>query len=298
LDNVTKRVNRDEEIDLRLIGSRLWRGRWWIATSVFVFALGSAALAFLSTPIYRASAVVISAASDRSGLGSVSSGIGQLGGLATLAGLNVGETDSQTQEALAVLKSREFTEAFIRDEKLMPDMFPKQWDIAAAQWKGPREEWPTLAQAYHYFDKRVRTVTRDKVTGLITVDVEWHDPAKAAQWANKLVTRLNSEMRSRAIARTTASVGFLEKELGTTSAVETKQAISRLMEAQINQRMLANVTEEYAFRVVDTALPPDRGDIVKPRKVLLLAAGIALGGLFGSFTVLAMGAARQHDPAR
>jgi uncharacterized protein involved in exopolysaccharide biosynthesis len=298
VDTVAKSLGREAEIDLRVIVSRLWLGRWLIAASIFVFLAGFAAFAFLSTPIYRASTVFIAAGNNGSELGSGNSALGQLGGLTALTGLDVGEADSQTQEALAVLKSREFTEAFIRDENLMPELFPTRWDAAAGHWKGPKRKWPTRARAYDYFDKHVRTVTRDKLTGLITLDVEWRDPDKAAQWANTLVARVNSEMRARASERATASVGFLEEELAKTSAVETKQAITRLMEAQISQRMLAHVTPEYAFRVVDTALPPDRDDMVRPKKVLLLVMGPVLGGMLGAFVVLVANALKEWPRER
>jgi uncharacterized protein involved in exopolysaccharide biosynthesis len=57
-----------------------------------------------------------------------------------------------------------------------------------------------------------------------------------------------------------------------------REAIPRLMEAQIKQRMLANVLHEYAFRVVDSAMPPDKADRIRPNKPLLVAAGVFGGG--------------------
>jgi uncharacterized protein involved in exopolysaccharide biosynthesis len=193
------------------------------------------------------------------------------------------------EEALAVLRSREFTESFIRDLDLMPQILDDRWDEKAQRWKGDDEDKPTLAQAYAYFHRNIRTISRDRATGLVSVTIEWKDPTQAADWANALVARLNEEMRSRAIADTKAFVGYLETELTTTATVETRQAINRLIEAQINQRMLAAVTEEYAFRVVDKALPPDPKDMVRPRKLVLLALGPLLGLLIGAAAVLISG---------
>jgi LPS O-antigen subunit length determinant protein (WzzB/FepE family) len=102
------------------------------------------------------------------------------------------------------------------------------------------------------------------------------------------MSRLNAEMRRRAIGKADASIGFLEKELNTTTVVATREAISRLIEVQIKQRMLANVTDEYAFRIVDRALPPDKIDVLKPKKALMLFAGLAVGLLVGSAVVLAV----------
>src|SRR5262249_46340657 len=162
-----------------------------------------------------------------------------LGGLASLAGFAVGGGNTQTEESLAVLRSQEFTEAFIESLHLMPKLFPKRWDERTGTWKtGPGVEPPTLAQAFKYFDGRIRTISQDKKTGLVTVQIRWKNRQEATAWANALVERLNEEMRSRAITKTEASLGFLEKELNATAVVSTREAINRLIEAQIKQRML------------------------------------------------------------
>lgn len=278
------------EIDLQAVFARLWSRRRWLLASTILMTAAFVAVAFLMTPIYRATTVVVDATLGRDGVGSLGSALGQLGGLASLAGIAIGSGASQTEESLAVLRSREFTEGFIRDEKLMPELFRKRWDPEVNQWRGAEAEWPTSAQAFKYFDRRIRRISRDKLSGVITIDIEWRDRNRAAHWANALVARLNSEMRSRAIASANASVGYLERELARTSIVETRLAINRLMEAQINQRMLATVTEEFAFRTVDRAMPPDPRDTVRPNRLLLLLAGPVLGLMFGVFVVLAAGA--------
>jgi uncharacterized protein involved in exopolysaccharide biosynthesis len=279
----------EDEIDLRQVFDRLWAGRWWLVLSVVLFTGLFAAAAFLSTRIYRASTVLVPANSGRGGLGeSLSGSLGSLGGLASLAGINLGSSGSDTAEALAVLRSRQFTEAFIKDKNLMPTLYPAAWDEQAKTWKaGVRQ--PTAAQANKYFDTRIRTIVEDKKSGLVILQIEWKDRQAAADWANMLVQRLNAEMRGRAIANADASLGYLRKELEGTTVVDTREAINRIIEVQIKQRMLANVTQEYVFRVVDRALPPDSTDPVKPKKLLLLVAGPLVGLAIGIICVLVFG---------
>lgn len=281
----------DEELDLRELVSRLWQGRWIIIASVVFFTCAFAAVAFLMTPVYRATAVLVPASVDRGG--SLGSALGSLGGPASIAGIEIGSMGvSRTEEALAVLRSRQFTEVFITEHQLMPEIFPRQWDAKAKTWN-PGIEQPTLVRAYKRFDE-LRTATEDRKTGLIKVQVEWKDPAKAAFLVNELIARLNAVMRARTIARTDAYVGYLQKELAATSAVETRQAISRLMEAQINDRMLANVTEEYAFRVVDKALVPDVSDPARPKRALLIAFGGLAGVFVGALIVFVLASTRTQ----
>ena len=169
---------------------------------------------------------------------------------------------------------------------LIPLFYPEKWDSEKQRWNVPQNKQPTAATAFKFFDRRVRSVTQDKKTGLVTLQVEWKDPQRAADWANELVRRLNAEMRRRALSEANASLGYLEKELSGTNAVETRGAINRLIETQINRRMLANVTEQFAFRVVDPALPPDLSDKVRPKKALMIIVGGCLGGLLACLMVL------------
>jgi uncharacterized protein involved in exopolysaccharide biosynthesis len=275
-------------MDLAELLRQLRARRWWIVVITVMLTIGFALVAFLSKPVYRVSAVLAPAAADRGGLGAsgLGSALGQLGGIASLAGINVTASDAETEEALAVLRSRQFTETFIRDLDLMPRLFDRQWDAAAKQWKRPGARQPTPAKAFKLFDKGIRTIDRDRRTGLVTLQIDWRDRNEAASWANELIRRINEEMRQRAIKNADAYLQYLEKEYQTTPLVATREAVSRLMEAQIKQRMIASVSQEFAFRVVSAALPPDADDRIWPRKLLLLVAGPFVGLIVGVVLVL------------
>ena len=159
----------------------------------------------------------------------------------------------------------------------MPELFARKWDAERKQWKVSGDAQPTLAKANKYFDKKIREITQDKKTGLVTLRVIWKDRIEAAEWANDLARRLNEEMRTRALRREDLAVGFLNHELQSTTEVVAREAIGRLIESELKQRMLANVTQEYAFRVVDRALPPDSDDRVGPHRLQLIIGGAIAG---------------------
>jgi uncharacterized protein involved in exopolysaccharide biosynthesis len=52
--------------------------------------------------------------------------------------------------------------------------------------------------------------------------------------------------------------------------------------------MLANVTHEYVFKIVDKAVAPDADDPVRPRKLLLIAGGPLLGFAVAVILLLAL----------
>jgi uncharacterized protein involved in exopolysaccharide biosynthesis len=275
-----------EERDPREVFLRLWAHRRWIAACVAVSTVGFIIAAFLITPIYRATTVLAPASSSRSSLSnSLSSTLGQLGSIASMVGVNVGSVDIETEEAIAILRSRQFTEGFISDQNLLPELFDSLWDRKTSTWSVTGDKQPTLGKAYKKFDEQVRSITEDKKTGLVLLQVDWRDPAMAALWANSLVDRLNRAMRARALAQVTKSLSFLDGELEKTTDTDTRLAINRLVEMQIRQRMLANVTEEYAFRIVDRATAPDKWDRIRPKRVLMAISGLLAGLVFGLLSV-------------
>jgi uncharacterized protein involved in exopolysaccharide biosynthesis len=276
----------DEKPGLDPLIAILWRKRLLILAISVVFGLAFAGLAFERTPTFRATAILAPADTQRRGISGLTSALGSVGGLAAVAGIGLSGSDYAIEETMAVIKSQLFTTEFIQENNLMPELFPQSWDVRAGRWKGSTGI-PTLGRAFHAFD-RIRKVERDSKSGLIVLRIEWKDPVKAADWTNQLVERLNNEMRSRAINQSAASLGYLQNELAVTVDVTTREAISRLMEGQIKQKMLAHVTKEYALQVVDKAIPADADDPVRPVKILYIAFGLTFGAMAGIVIALCL----------
>lgn len=259
----------------------LWRmmvdRRVSVLVIVFLCTLAAAAAALFMKPVYRATVVLVPAESTNPIGSGLTSMLGDLGGLASLAGLAL-KSDETTVESIALLESRQFTESFIRDNGLLARLYRNRWDAEHSRW---RVHWwsdaPTVYDAYRRFDRKIRRVVEDKKTGVVTLDIDWTDAEEGARWANELVRRLNEAMRSRAIAEADQSIALLTTESSGTDVAELKQAIARLIEAQLQVRTLANVRSDYAFRVVDPAAPPGHDDFVRPQRALYLVLGPIIG---------------------
>jgi uncharacterized protein involved in exopolysaccharide biosynthesis len=249
---------------------RVIRRRWRLLALLVLAAILLAVIAAAVLPRrYEAGLVALPRGSDRNAL--LNSLTGQLGGLAALAGLGGGE-GGQRAEAIQMLQSQILAREFIEDKKLLPVLFASDWDEARQSW---RRRTRTLNDGVDYFDHRVRTVVEDRRTGLVTLRITWGDPRQAAEWANELVRRANDRLRQRAITRSQGSIDYLKKEARNTDVVEIQQSLYRLMEDQYKSLLLANVTEDYAFSVIDPAVASDPRGYVFPRMSLF-----AFGGLF------------------
>ena len=185
-----------------------------------------------------------------------------------------------------MLGSQEFTQRFIVESNLLPKLYASKWDAAAGRWKVAPGKEPTPARAAKRFSQWVRSISRDRKTGLVTLSIDWRDRREALEWNHKLVEMLNEEMRRRAMSDADKYITYLESELATTTLVDTRIAVSRLLEAQIKQRMTAKVTREYALRIVDGGIIPDADDPVRPKKLQMFVLGPVVGLVLGIGYVL------------
>jgi len=263
----------------------LWRGR----LTILIITLTMTVLAGIGVLVlpkrYRASTVMEPVASTNAGglMGSLSSVVSQYGDIASLAGI-AGSVDAKKSESIAVLQSELLTERYIQEQSLLPELFHSKWDDHRKRWKSLDPDYaPTLWKGNQYFKKHVRTVSNDLKTGLVALYITWRDPITAAKWANDLVLLTNEYLRNKAISQSEANIDFLNTQAEKTTEVGIKSVIYHLMETEINKAMLARSTQEYAFKVIDPARPPEKPDFPDP--LIFLPTGF-IGGLLLSVLVL------------
>ena len=287
MNNATLASQR--QLTFRLLIEILWAGKWWIVGTTALLTIGADVAARLTPKQYRAS-VVISAVSDNAASGGLggSALVSQLGGLASLAGINLGG-DSKKSESLAILQSEILTERFIDQNHLLPYLFPTAWDNTQMRWitDDPRKI-PTLQDGSGYFRSKIRRLTTDSKTGLLTLEVSWFDPQLAAAWATGLVKMTNDYVRNKAIQQSQQNIAYLTDQAAKTDVAGVKQVIYSLMQNEINKMMLARGDEEYAFKVIDPAVVPESASF--PQTNLWILAGVA-AGLLLSITGLLIRAA-------
>lgn len=264
--------------DLSIIDviSLVIRHKTWVIILTFLGAVAGFLIGYIQQPIYRAD-TLLSVVEDKNTSGGLAGLARQVGGLA--GAVNIGATGSDKNVAIAVLRSRAFVVKFIRERGIEKVLFSDLLAPDGETWAQEKRGAPTDSDVFELFNKQIFSVREDSNTGLITVSIEWHDSQVATDWANEIVREINSQLRTRARTQAESSVDYLQSESGRISNVHTQRAIYNLIEQQINEIMLANVTEEYAFEVIDPATASDPDDYVKPHKVFLLVSGLMAGFL-------------------
>ena len=206
-------VEYDDEIDLRELFGVLWAGRIIIAGVTSIFAIVAVIYALTIPNEFKATAVIAPAQSGGSGLGAMAS---QLGGLASLAGINIGGGEGgEAQEAMEIMQSWGFIEKFIEKNDLAVEVFAADgWDannneltIDSDVYDVSKNKWmrnppsgktpaPSSWELYEEFSERL-AVSSDKTSGLVSVSVEFYSPSVAKQWVDLFVVTINEHMRDR-----------------------------------------------------------------------------------------------------
>ena len=265
------RASADQEedgIDIVYLWRVVWKSKYIILLSCIVCLSLSVWYALAATEKFRAE-VVITEAHDEDMGGSGSSITGQLGGLASLAGLDMAN-NPQDRDSQGVLNSRRLIEEFIKKENLLRVLVPRT---------GPRS---TLWFAVKRFKDRVVTIREDKRSNLTTVGIDWTDEKTAAQWANDFVALCNELVRARTLNESSRNIAYLNEQLAKTNVVDIQRALDDLIESEMKKLMLANGRTEYAFTIIDPAVPPEIRN--SPQRVLVVIVGFALGLLIGIVT--------------
>ena len=289
----------DDEIDLRELFTAIWQGKWIIVIITALFASASVYYAVNLPNIYKSEALLAPAEQDKtSGL------VGQFGGLASLAGVNLGANGNvdKTQLAIEILRSRKFSREFINKYDILPDlMAAKTWnsetntvlydekfyDVEQNKWvrevKAPYKPEPSMQEAYKKFIKII-SANKNEETGMVTLSVEHVSPVVAQQWVNWLIDDINQTMKARDVIEANKSTDFLTQQLEQTKIADIRAVLYKLVEEQAKTIMFANVRDEYVFKTIDPAIVPEQK--FKPKRALICVLGVLLGGILSTLLVL------------
>ena len=294
--------NQDDEIDLAELWRAIWAGKFTIIIISMIFAVASVFFALSKPNIYKASAILAPASDEAGGLGGMA---GQLGGLASMAGISLGGSGSgvdKTKLALEIIKSRSFIENFIaKHDLLVPLMASKNWDMATDtlilneeaydtvnnKWlrevKAPKTPEPSKWESYQAFSKLI-SVSQDKASSMVNIDIEFYSPAIAKQWLTWLIIDINEYMREQDQIEAQASIDYLTNQLSKIEVATMETVFYQLIEEQTKNMMLTMVKKEYVLKTIDPAQVPDTKD--KPKRALIVVLGTMLGGILSVLIVL------------
>ena len=186
-----------------------------------------------------------------------------------------------SDEIIGLIQGRAFIYKFIQDNDLLPILFEKDWNKEKKIWEPVLlHRWIygdtiSIWDGYTKFSDKLDVETDDE-TNLTTVSLKWNDAKLATEWANKMITALNDQLRAQAIKESEAILAQLQQQLSRTGVIELKLALYALMETQMATITAAKVHPEFAMKVLDSAVIPD-DQAIPYFQLILIAVSLFLG---------------------
>ena len=308
MENNSQTNDQYDEIDLRELLGVLWANKIKIIGVTAVFAVVSVIYALSVPNQYKASALLAPAQQQSGGL---SGALGQLGGLASLAGVSIGGGESsEAQVAQEIMKSWSFIEGFIADNDLAVEVYAAEgWSRESNQLKFDNDVYavktktwlvendnigrlgpPTSWQLFEKFSEML-AVSEDKKSGLISVSIEYYSPQIAKQWLDLYILSINKHMQARQVVKVSNNIEYLEAQIEKTSITEMQEVFYTIIEEQIKSQVLAEASPDYAFVAVSPSMVPEEKS--QPKRALICILGTLLGGILSVLTVLVLRFARK-----
>ena len=309
-NNIQNDTQYDDEIDLRELFGVLWAGSRKIIAITAVFAFVSVIYALSLSDQYKATVLLAPAQSDSSDL---SGALGQLGGLASLAGVDIGGGDSsEAKMAQEIMKSWSFIDGFIADNDLAVELCAVQdwsqgsnellindgvYDTENKQWLSSKNECdvkgkPSSWALFIAFSERL-VVSENKKTGLVAVHIEYYSPQIAKQWLDMYVAAINAHMQQRQMEKVTNNINYLQAQIEKTSIAEMREVFYTIIAEQTKNKMMTEASPEYAFVAVSPSMVPEEKS--QPERAFICIIGTLLGGILSVLLVLVMHYARKSD---
>lgn len=198
----------------------------------------------------------------------------------------------------------------------MPVLFYKQWDAKQQRWKasegsgvslnplvwvsiliklvmptptptaGARKKQPGVPDTWdglRAIDGIVKVNSNVK-EGTIVITADYQDPDLAAKFVEYFMISLTDHMSSEARRVAQINLKYLEGQLGVNADPFIKQKIYNLIAQQIETSMMTEVKENFAFKVIDPPLAPDKKIKPKRSQMVMLSFVVALFiGIFVAF---------------
>ena len=291
-------MDQDQVSEAETFVVLLWTKKFLVGGVSLFFMISVYIYSFTITPTYMVSTILEPRVESNSMSGLMGRLAGASGGI--FGGILGGGGNAAKSAALKTLTSNSFLQDFVIEEGAVPYLYQarggeNEIDNLKNMSADELRSNPETRRSIDTLRRFVIGVDNSPITGLVTLSVSLEDPDVAVRWANNLVKLANEKIRQDAIEESQQKIDFLHKEYSNNNVESVRAAISSLLENELKSIMIASVSEEYGFKVIDPAFLPVDGYYQRPRHAMLAV----VGGIIGfSLSLLFLFALHFRDAAR
>ena len=188
--------------------------------------------------------------------------------------LGLSASSNEEEEAYAILMSRKNIIDFINSN---PEI------IVYFKSIGVDKNNFNEAEAFYKFNDSI-SVNRSKLTGITNIYFVANNSLVPASLLNFYINFTNDSIKKDAASRAERKIEYLKEESGKTTLNNINMIFDRLIETELQNKMLANTMEDYAFKVLDPAVNPSGKS--GPRVLFNTVLGFFVGLILGCFVAL------------
>ena len=277
--------------------------KWYVVAAVcaaFVLAM----VIYLNMATYRYTATMTVTSAQNSG-GGLSGSLSKLGGLASIAGVQLPQ-DSGSVAFIKFgenLRSRTAADILSKDPAVMRKVFEREWNAADNRWAQPPSAlravvngikivlgipvyaWkpPGPLEMQDYLERHV-SVVQDPKKPLMTISFSHSDPVFARAFVKALHDAVDGDLRARTQERAAENITYLSRKINEVPVVEHRLALTEALGEQERLLMTASSTAPFAADPI-SAISISRRP-TSPRPVLYLAGALFFGLVVGVCAVL------------
>ena len=298
MNNTNPKEYIEDEIDLAVLIGALWQGKWIIMGFTSVASI-LVVIYSLSLPnIYSGQALLVPVSSKDS----VSGAAQNLGGLASLAGISLSDSSDNSVVATEKLQSLRFFEGKILTQINISDLMAVEswnpnnnsityddaiYDYKTKSWTRevvfPQTPKPSAQESYKAFLEHL-SVVKDLKTNIVTITISHQSPYVAKQWADLVVTEINTFYREKDRSEAEFAVNYLNDQIAQTRLSEVKMVIAEVLAQQIQKLTLIEANDNYIFDYIDPPAVMEKKSA--PRRAIICIIGALLGGFIGALVAL------------
>lgn len=299
MSNSKLNIINDGELDLSSVINLLLLKKYKIILATLIFAVFSVFYALSIPNIYKSHATLIPVNQSNS-LSNISS---QFSGISSFASIGLrGLEVTKALEATERIKSFEFFNSEflpkinLHDLMAVSDWDPKTdtiqydeelYDLENNKWvrkvNFPKKQIPSSQEAYKKF-KAIYSVSHDVKNDFLSISIEHHSPHIAKEWLDIIIYSMNETVREIDKDISSKSINYLESQLSKTNLSEVRQALSILLQKEMQTLMLAEANDYYVYKIIEI---PYASEIkAKPNRAIICILITILGFIFSISYIL------------
>ena len=257
----------------------------------------SITVALLSPNVFKSTSIVVPSSSKYSTGSSGSQS--QLGGLASLAGINVKTEVDKGAIAFKTLSSYDFFQLLYEDDEFIKKVLAgtnyNHTDNSVDTFNPilvdeNSQEWlmkPSIEQAYKIFYKKHFDSFKDRKTGFIYLHGEHRIPNVAQEIVKEVLYELNKYIRSTDVREAQAALKYIEGKISSAKTLDVKRVLASLAEGELQVIALSEASDDFVFKVIQSPFLPETKD--RPHRSRMVLVGGLLGFIISFLLVLLAG---------